>query len=57
MKVVVLSSHTSSLFWFRMDLMREFVSNGYSVVAIGPDCEQDWLLNFLNTELNIVQFP
>lgn len=57
MKVVVLSSHTSSLFWFRMDMMREFVSNGYSVVAIGPDCEQDWVAKFSEYGIEYCSVP
>lgn len=42
MKVAVLSSHTSSLFWFRIDMMKEFISNGHTVIALGPEPEVDW---------------
>ena len=42
MKIAVLSSHTSSLFWFRMDMMKEFIKNGHSVIALGPEPEADW---------------
>lgn len=46
MKIAVLSSHTSSLFWFRMDMMKEFVNKGHSVIAVGPEPENDWIEKF-----------
>jgi glycosyltransferase involved in cell wall biosynthesis len=42
MKIAVLSSHTSSLFWFRMDMMKEFIENGHEVIALGSEAEADW---------------
>lgn len=42
MKIAVLSSHTPSLFWFRMDMMQEFINNGHAVIALGADLEKDW---------------
>lgn len=39
MKIAVLSAHTHSLVWFRVDMMKEFVRNGHEVVAVGPDSE------------------
>lgn len=42
MKIAVLSSHTSSLFWFRMDMMKDFTNNGHSVIAVGPEPEAIW---------------
>lgn len=42
MKIAVLSSHTSSLFWFRMDMMKEFIKNGHTVIALGPESEEEW---------------
>lgn len=42
MKIAVISAHTSSLFWFRMDMMKEFIDNGHTVVALGPESEADW---------------
>ena len=41
-KVLVLSSHTQSLFWFRQDMMREFMKLGYQVTAAGQLPEKDW---------------
>lgn len=46
MKVVVLSSHTKSLFWFRMDLMQEMRRRGYEVYAAGQLPEDEWGASF-----------
>jgi glycosyltransferase involved in cell wall biosynthesis len=46
MKVAVLSSHTSSLFWFRMDMMKDFIKHGHSVIALGPEPESNWKSKF-----------
>lgn len=46
MKIAVLSSHTPSLFWFRMDMMIEFINRGYDVVAIGNEDEDKWQNKF-----------
>lgn len=46
MKIAVLSSHTPSLFWFRMDMMKEFIRRGHSVIAIGNEPESEWLRRF-----------
>ncbi len=41
-KIAVISGHTSSLFWFRMDMMREFIRSGYEVVAFGQASANEW---------------
>ena len=46
MKVAVLSSHTPSLFWFRIDMMKAFVACGWEVVAIGQSPESAWREKF-----------
>jgi glycosyltransferase involved in cell wall biosynthesis len=46
MKIAVLSSHTSSLFWFRMDMMKDFVEKGHTVIALGSEPEADWKSKF-----------
>lgn len=46
MKIAVLSSHTSSLFWFRMDMMRDFIENGHTVIAFGSEPEAEWKKKF-----------
>ena len=40
--IVVLSSHTPSLFWFRTDMMKEFINHGYQVYALGNEDEDVW---------------
>lgn len=47
MKIIVLSSHTPSLFWFRMDMMEDFIKAGHSVIAVGPADELQWQNKFL----------
>ncbi|RWZ59091.1 glycosyltransferase family 1 protein [Halobacillus fulvus] len=42
MKIAVLSSHTSSLFWFRIDMMKDFIKNGHTVIALGSAPEAEW---------------
>lgn len=51
MKIAVLSCHTSSLFWFRMDMMKEFIDKNHKVIALGSESEIDWKAKF--EELNI----
>jgi glycosyltransferase involved in cell wall biosynthesis len=46
MKIAVLSSHTSSLFWFRMDMMKEFIKKGHTVIALGSEPEEEWKKKF-----------
>lgn len=46
MKIAVLSSHTSSLFWFRMDMMKDFIKKGHTVIALGSEPEADWKRKF-----------
>ncbi|MGD9677345.1 MAG: glycosyltransferase family 4 protein [Vulcanibacillus sp.] len=46
MKIAVLSSHTSSLFWFRMDMMKDFIKHGHTVIALGPEPESTWKSKF-----------
>ena len=42
MKIAVLSSHTPSLFWFRLDMMQSFIDKGHTVFALGNEPEEDW---------------
>jgi len=42
MKIAVLSSHTPSLFWFRMDMMKDFQKRGHEVIAIGDQAAAEW---------------
>ena len=45
-KIMVLSCHTHSLFWFRVDMMKSFLDMGYSVVAVGQEPEDEWTERF-----------
>ncbi len=42
MKIAVLSSHTPSLFWFRIDMMKSFIERGHEVFALGNEAESEW---------------
>lgn len=46
MKIAILSSHTPSLFWFRMEMMSEFIQHGHEVVAIGNEDATTWEARF-----------
>ncbi len=45
-RIAVISSHTASLFWFRMDMMKSFVALGYEVLALGQAPESEWSKKF-----------
>lgn len=46
MKIAVLSSFTTSLFWFRVDMMQSFRKAGYEVLAVGDGSEEEWSERF-----------
>ncbi len=56
-KILVISSHTPSLFWFRMDMMKSFIKLGYQVVAIGQMNESEWSGRFLEHGIRYRQIP
>ena len=45
-KVVVISSHTPSLFWFRSDMMRSFAERDCKVYAVGNEPKEQWKEKF-----------
>ena len=55
MKIVVLSSHTPSLFWFRMDMMKSFIAAGHEVVAVGNEEENIWQEKFLDNNIKYLK--
>lgn len=57
MKILVLSSHTPSLFWFRMDMMRAFQAKGATVVAVGQESESKWGEKFAADNIEYRQIP
>ena len=46
MRVLLLSSHTPSLLWFRVDLMKAMQAEGYEVYAAGQMPESEWAGRF-----------
>ncbi len=46
MKILVLSSHTPSLFWFRMDMMKAFICKGHTVIAAAQESVEQWSEQF-----------
>lgn len=56
MKIAVLSSYTLSLIWFRMDMMKDFITHGNSVIALGPEPETIWKTKFEENGIQYQQF-
>lgn len=57
MKIVVISSHTPSLFWFRIDMMKEFIKKGNQVIAYGSEEESNWKSQFNNCGIEYKSYP
>lgn len=57
MKVAVLSSFTTSLFWFRIDMMKSFLDAGYEVLAVGDAPESEWSERFRELGIRYRQIP
>lgn len=57
MKVAVLSSFTTSLFWFRIDMMKSFLDAGYEVLAVGDAPEAEWAERFQELGIRYRQIP
>ena len=55
MRALLLSSHTPSLFWFRVDLMKEMQAEGYEVFAAAQMPESDWSERFNEIGVNYKQ--
>ncbi|MFC2159673.1 glycosyltransferase family 4 protein [Actinomycetota bacterium] len=55
MKIGILSSHTSSLFWFRLDMMKDFIRNGHNVIALGSEPEKTWKTKFKEHKIDYRQ--
>lgn len=53
--IAVLSSHTPSLFWFRMDMMKDFLSYGYKVYALGNEEQNKWEEAFAENGIKYIQ--
>ena len=57
MKIAVLSSFTTSLFWFRIDMMLSFRKAGYEVLAVGDGPEEEWSQKFADLGIRYRQIP
>ena len=57
MKIAVLSSFTTSLFWFRVDMMQSFQKAGYEVLAVGDGAESEWAERFAALGIRYRQIP
>lgn len=57
MRVLVLSSYTKSLFWFRMNLMEELVAAGHEVYALGSDDDEHYVRAFRDRGIEYRSFP
>ena len=55
MKIAVISSHTPSIFWFRMDMMKSFQKNGCEVIAIGNESEEVWSQKFSENGIRYIK--
>ena len=54
-RIMVLSCHTHSLFWFRTEMMKKFLSLGYEVTAVGQEPESEWNEKFAEFGVNYRQ--
>lgn len=57
MKIAVLSSFTTSLFWFRIDMMQSFLEAGYEVLAVGDAPEAEWEARFQELGIRYRSIP
>lgn len=53
--IIVLTSYTPSLFWYRIDMMQEFIRKGYKVYAAGDQPEDEWGEKFKAFGINYKQ--
>ncbi len=57
MKAIVLSSFTTSLLWFRLDMMKAFQKRGYEVLAVGDGPEHEWSERFQKEGIRYRSIP
>ena len=57
MKIAVLSSFTTSLFWFRVDMMKSFREAGCEVLAVGDGPEAEWAERFAELGIRYRSVP
>ncbi len=57
MKIAVLSSFTTSLMWFRLDMMKAFAARGHEVLAVGDGPESQWSERFAKEGIRYRSIP
>ncbi len=57
MKIIVLSSFTTSLMWFRLDMMKTFAALGHEVLAVGDGPEDQWAERFSKEGIRYRSIP
>lgn len=57
MRILVLSSHTPSLFWFRMDMMKVLQDTGAEVTAVGNEPVGKWNDKFSSYGIKYLSIP
>ena len=57
MKILVLSSFTTSLFWFRIDMMKTFLAQGHEVLAVAEEPEELWQDKFAELGIRYRSIP
>lgn len=57
MKVLILSSYTKSLLWFRTDLMADLLAAGHEVIALGEDSSEEAVAEFARRGVEYRSFP
>ncbi len=56
-KILVITPHTPSLVWFRLDMMNAFQNRGYEVVAVGEEDERIWQKRFAEYHIRYCKIP
>lgn len=56
-KIMVITPHTPSLIWFRMEMMVDFLNRGYEVIAVGEESEETWKEYFGKYEILYRMIP
>ena len=56
-RIIVVTPHTPSLIWFRMDMMLDFIDKGYDVIAVGEESEEIWADRFRKYRIQYRMIP
>lgn len=56
-KIMVITPHTPSLMWFRIDMMIDFRNRGYEVTAVGQESAEKWKEKFEQYGIHYQNIP